>query len=71
MNSGQQVYAVDSDLTAGILNNTMEEALLPAHYEGLLMTESPNGDGAFENIEKSPKDRTHGEQESLMMQGLL
>ncbi len=69
MNSGQAY--VDSVLTVGMLNNTMEEALLAANYEGLLMTESPKGDGAFNAIEKSPKDRTQGVQESLMMHGLL
>jgi hypothetical protein len=69
MNSGQAY--VDSDLTVGMLNNSIEEVLLPANYEGLLMTESPKGDGAFDTIEKSPKDRYPGVQESLMMQGLL
>jgi hypothetical protein len=54
-----------------MLNNSIEEVLLPANYEGLLMTESPKGDGAFDTIEKSPKDRYPGVQESLMMQGLL
>jgi hypothetical protein len=69
MNSGQEY--INSDLTVGMLNNTMEEALLSPHYEGLLMTESPKGDGAFDTIDKSPKDRSPGVQESLMMQGLL
>ena len=69
MNSGQAY--VDSDLTVGMLNNTLEEVLLPTNYEGLLMTESPKGDGAFDTIERSPKDHTQGVQESLMMQGLL
>jgi hypothetical protein len=69
MNSGQAY--VDSDLTVGMLNNTLEEVLLPTNYEGLLMTESPKGDGAFDTIDRSPKDRTPGVQESLMMQGLL
>jgi hypothetical protein len=69
MNSGQTY--VDSDLTVGMLNNTLEEVLLPTNYEGLLMTESPKGDGAFDTIDRSPKDRTPGVQESLMMQGLL
>ena len=69
MNSGQAY--VDSDLTVGMLNNTLEEVLLPANYEGLLMTKSLKGDGAFDTIERSPIDRTQGVQESLMMQGLL
>ena len=69
MDSGQAY--VDSDLTVGMLSNTMEEEVLPANYEGLLMTESPKGDGVFDTIDKSPKDRSPGVQECLMMQGLL
>ena len=61
MNSGQAY--VDSVLTVGggMLNNTIEEELLGANYEGLLMTESPKGDvgdGALNSLEKSPKYRT-------------
>jgi hypothetical protein len=69
MDSGQEY--INSELTVGMLNNTMDEVHLQANYEGLLMTESPKGDGAFDTIEKSPKNRSPGVQESLMMQGLL